>query len=88
MSPLDSHVTPCPDCRGPIVWATTAKGVPMPVDAEPAAAGNVLLSVDSQGVHAGVLATNQAAGARDRGQPLHQHHRLSCPYAHKWARRR
>ncbi|MEU5848960.1 hypothetical protein [Saccharopolyspora shandongensis] len=87
MSPLDSHITPCPDCDEPIVWATTAKGVSMPVDAEPVNGGNVLLSVGSRGVHAGVLGVNQAAGARDRGQPLYQHHRLSCPRAYRWARR-
>ncbi|MER5388353.1 hypothetical protein [Saccharopolyspora sp. NPDC002686] len=88
MSPLDSHITQCPDCRASIVWATTGKGHQMPLDAEPVPAGNVLLSADRKGVHAGVLGPNQAAGARDRDQPLYQHHRLSCPYAHKWARHR
>ncbi len=37
-----SHV--CVSCKAPVVWTVTEKGKPMPVDAEPAEHGTVLLS--------------------------------------------
>jgi hypothetical protein len=73
--------TPCPDCRAPIRWLTTQVGKRMPVDAEPSERGNVLLTGDV----AGVLNPGQAGAARAAGAPLYLHHRLSCPFASRWA---
>lgn len=33
----------CGSCDAPIIWASTVKGRPMPVDAEPDPDGNILL---------------------------------------------
>jgi hypothetical protein len=83
---LDHHQRPCNHCRGPILWAKTDGDRLMPVDAEPAADGNVLLTVERDHLRAGVLGANQAAGARDHGLALYRHHKLSCPHADRWCR--
>jgi hypothetical protein len=36
----------CKSCNAPIVWATTAAGKPMPMDATPAAVGFELIGID------------------------------------------
>lgn len=81
----------CDFCRQRIIWTvTSATGSSMPVDAEPADNGNVLLSSESHSSGrplSGVLGPAQAAGARAAGQQLRLHHRLSCPYAAQWSRR-
>lgn len=33
----------CKTCKAAVVWVTTAKGEPMPVDAEPVRGGNIRL---------------------------------------------
>jgi hypothetical protein len=38
-----------PTCALPIVWATTANGSPMPIDAEPNPAGNLAVWRDDTG---------------------------------------
>jgi len=81
---LDMQRRKCNHCHAPILWARTTGGRLMPIDADPHPDGNVL--VDDAGGHlvAGVLGANQAAGARDRGQLLHRHHKLTCPLASRW----
>lgn len=83
---LDTQRRPCNHCRAPILWARTTGDRLMPIDADPHPDGNVL--VDDAGGHlvAGVLSPNQAAGARDRGQLLYRHHKLTCPHADRWCR--
>jgi hypothetical protein len=54
----------------------------MPIDAEPVANGNIV--VDS--VRALEYGRSDVEAARERGMPLRQHHRLSCPNAAQWAR--
>jgi hypothetical protein len=81
---LDMQSRPCNHCHAPILWARTTAGRLMPVDAEPHAEGNVLLTSAGRHLVAGVLGANQAAGARDRGQRLHRHHKLTCPHASRW----
>jgi hypothetical protein len=82
---------PCDECGQPIIWAYTANGNPMPVDAKPSDNGNVLLDArhpDHRGrPAAGVLGAQAAAGARDRGQELRTHHRLTCTHPERWARK-
>lgn len=74
---------PCADCGEPILWLRTIHGRRMPVDARPnRKRGNV--AVDRR--RATVLGRDQAAAARASGRRLHTHHRVSCPYAHRWAR--
>lgn len=71
--------TTCTACGAPVVWATGADGIELPVSAEPNAIhGTVLLSVHSEQLHAGALRHNQAAGARDQGRPLHTTHLTEC----------
>jgi hypothetical protein len=83
---LDMQRRKCNHCHAPILWARTTGDRLMPIDADPHPDGNVL--VDDAGGHlvAGVLNPNQAAGARDRGQQLHRHHKLTCPHADRWCR--
>lgn len=76
---------PCPDCRQSIVWALTSKNKRMPVDAAPVADGNIHLELDGDTVKTTVLGKAKADLARDTGTVLHQHHRLTCAQAAKWA---
>lgn len=80
-------VRDCPDCHHGIVWARTRTGQWMPLDAEPTDHGNVALSPGRWPVCdvIGRKATRDAM--RAAGRLLYQHHRLSCPFAHRWARR-
>lgn len=76
-------------CAQPIIWTLTTSGRLMPVDADPTPAGNVLLDPSATGPHghpyAGVLGPAAAAAARQAGQPLRTHHRLSCTHPEQWA---
>lgn len=82
--------SPCDECGKPLIWAYTAKTV-MPVDAAPDPNGNVLLDAvhpDPKGrPYAGVLGPQAAAGARDNGQDLRTHHRLTCTHPERWTRK-
>jgi hypothetical protein len=82
----------CPDCRKPIMWARVGKDRDewMPLDAEPVPSGNVLAQPDPTAPRrliADVLGRPAARAAMVAdGWLLFQHHRLSCPFADKWAR--
>jgi hypothetical protein len=83
----------CSDCHKPILWARVGKNRDewMPLDAAPVDTGNVLAQPDPHAPRrliADVLGrpTARAAMAAD-GWLLFQHHRLSCPFADRWARR-
>ncbi|GAA1962081.1 hypothetical protein [Amycolatopsis minnesotensis] len=79
----------CATCGLPVLWATTPAGKAMPVNPEPAPErGNVLLSIRSGQLVAGVLRRGQAAGARDAGLPVHTSHFTDCPHADQHRRPR
>jgi hypothetical protein len=71
-------MTTCARCGAHIVWVTTAKNDrPMPLDAEPTPAGNVVLTVPDR------LAVVLSDADRDRaiaaGQTVWRPHFASCP---------
>ena len=72
--------TTCRSCGAVIVWATTVGGKHMPLDAEPAPAGNVYL--DEQRV-AHVL----RRGEQPTGETFTAHH-ATCPDGQAWKRAR
>jgi hypothetical protein len=74
----------CRSCPDLIIWTVTAAGKPMPVDAEPAAGGNLALTVDDKGVvRSRVVARHLTFGRRD----LRLSHFVKCKDAAKWRRR-
>jgi hypothetical protein len=90
---FELHRRECPDCHKEIMWAkTNASGRKewMPLDAEPIRSGNVLAypAPDRPRVLVcDVLGRGPRAGLMfDDGWPIFIHHRLSCPYADRWAR--
>ena len=66
----------CRSCRKQVIWATTVKGKPMPVDAEPSAAGNVLLQLVAGDV-AAIVTKAPVPGGR-------LSHFVTCPNAAEW----
>ncbi|MEV5688605.1 hypothetical protein AB0L68_36415 [Streptomyces sp. NPDC052164] len=51
MKPASHHIATCRSCRAPICWAlTTAHGKRQPVDAEPAADGNLAVMQGPDGL--------------------------------------
>lgn len=79
----------CPDCHKAIIWARTKNDQWMPLDGEPSDHGNVqlLALADTRWPYADVIGRPQSRTAlRAAGQKLYLHHRLSCPFADRWAR--
>ncbi len=69
----------CRTCQADVVWAVTAAGKRMPVDAEPVPEGNVaLVELDGGQVHATVLAEGEALLT---DEPLYLSHFVTCPDA-------
>lgn len=79
----------CRSCHGQIIWARTVNGRPMPVDAEPAANGNVILVAtqryQAQPPTAKVLGREEAA---EHAGALYVSHFASCPQRTAWRRQR
>lgn len=75
----------CEHCDGELLWARTRNDARMPVDRAPSDDGNVLITAAGGELHASVFGPRQAAGARAAGKRLHVHHKVTCPYAHRWA---
>lgn len=77
----------CRSCGAAIIWATTDRGVSMPVDRDPAAGGNVSLTPhaarDGQW-RAAVVAPRLAFGRTDLRMP----HHATCPQGRAWKRKR
>lgn len=69
----------CSSCGAPILWARTAKGKQMPIDAEPTADGNVLLHPG--GRLAVVNGPLEVLRLRAVGTALHLSHFVTCPNA-------
>lgn len=83
----------CRTCHAPIIWTTTDRGRPMPVDAQPARGGNVALrwAADAPpdarpdappAVLSSVVKPALAYGRTD----LHLSHFVKCPHADRWRR--
>lgn len=77
----------CKKCPTLIVWAISAKtGKPMPVDARPAANGNIRLTHGQTCWVAGVLAGAALVAARDAKEHLHLNHFATCVHALEFRR--
>lgn len=67
----------CKSCGAEIIWVRTGNGKAMPVDAEPSAAGSLVLEQDPQGRTAA-----HVAGLFDGSdQPRYVSHFVTCPDA-------
>lgn len=77
-APLSSLTTStCRACGAEIIWCKTRKARRIPVDAQPAAGGNVVIEV---GARATVLNKDDAADlASSPGVPLRWPHHATCP---------
>lgn len=70
----------CRSCGASILWCTTDGGKSMPVDAEPAAFGNVFVEPDASG--RGLLArVSSAPTLEDDDGPRYLSHHVTCPKA-------
>lgn len=67
----------CGSCQAPIVWVITARGRPLPLDADPHPKGNVWL--DKGHVTIG--------GNPPPGTTLWKSHFATCPEAGQWRRK-
>jgi hypothetical protein len=67
----------CKSCGAHVVWAKTASGKSMPVDATPNDAGNLVLDGDRVQVVKSI--------ADDR--PRHTSHFVTCPQSDRWRKR-
>ena len=82
---MSRRAATCRSCHAPIAWAVTANGKSMPVDAEPAEDGNVVLE-DGVVLRATVLGPLEVPAAHEAGQALHRAHHSTCPDAASWRR--
>lgn len=73
------------DCQAPIVWAITTNAKRMPVDAQPAAAGNIELRDAGGPVPVAATLTPRLAFGRT---DLRTSHFATCPSAPSFRRRR
>lgn len=81
----DYSTEPCRSCGKPVIWAVTTGAKDMPVDAVPAAGGNVQLERrHDQKPLARVLSVAQQFGKAGR---LRLSHFATCPHASGWRRR-
>jgi hypothetical protein len=74
---------PCKSCGRPIIFAITAKGRRMPLDADPVAGGNVLVTQEDEDLRAAVVDSASQPVTR----PLYRSHFVSCPNAARHRRR-
>lgn len=73
----DSPNARCRSCGAPVLWITTEKGKRMPVNAEPADGGNVIIDPTSGIGH---------YVPKQPGQLAHVSHFATCPESEKWRR--
>ena len=83
---MTRELTTCKSCHAPIFFAQTSKGEFMPIDAEPAENGNVLVTGPDTCPVAAVVNRGQASGLRAAGYPLYLPHFVTCPFADKYRR--
>ncbi len=75
---------PCKTCGAPLIFALTAKGRRMPLDPDPVAGGNLLLTQEATELRAAVVDSLSQPVAR----PLYRSHFAVCPGAATHRRRR
>jgi hypothetical protein len=86
---FSAHVRGCRSCGASIIWARTLHGKSMPVNAEPASGGNILLENRQGFVLATLYSAEMAAnllGPESRAS-LRQSHFATCPDAKGWRHR-
>ena len=71
----------CRSCQAPILWAKSASGSSVPLNADPVPAGNIALRSDGIAIY---LRKGEAPPA---GAPLHVSHFATCPNAGAHRRR-
>jgi hypothetical protein len=70
-------VSACRQCGAPLRWETTARnGKPIPLDADPTPAGNVVMDATGRAV---VLNDANRDAAVARGTTIYRAHFASCP---------
>lgn len=76
----------CKVCPAEIVYALTDKGKPIPLDAEPNDAGNVLVTYEGGRRRAKVLSPATARDYHGDRRQLYMPHHATCPnwQAKKW----
>lgn len=70
----------CRACKAPIIWARTERGKTMPLDALPAADGNIAIR-DGIAIVLGPTVLARLAETELEVRPLYRSHFASCPYA-------
>lgn len=76
----------CRSCDAEIVWATTAVGKAMPLDAIPNDAGNVEVTTDAQSGLLRVIAVHKEPPMFGEA-PVYMPHHGTCPNANEWRKR-
>ena len=85
----------CRSCKAKVVWALTEKGKRMPVDAEPAVGGTIVLEHTQQGkpplarVVSGEELSTMRRQEESRGEELRlfKSHFATCPDRGKWRKK-
>lgn len=84
------QIEACRSCNAGVIWAVTAGGKTMPVDAVPSEGGNVRLTpLPGGGATAAVISTAtiaaETSGLFPSGlPPLRTSHFVTCPNADEW----
>ena len=80
-------VSTCRSCHAPIRWGKTDNGKAIPLDAEPATEGNVILTT-AGAAHVLAGANLEAARHPTAGErpELYMPHHATCPHARGWRR--
>jgi hypothetical protein len=79
----------CRSCGAAIIWAITARGVRMPLDAEPnPVKGNQVIELDApEGIDGPqTWRTRQADTLLDANQTRYMPHHATCPQGRGWRR--
>ncbi len=82
----DYPTATCRSCPAQIIWAVTAKGKYMPVDAEPNPDGNVELLPPAPGMRAPQAIVHGQPQMMTEGA-IHMPHHATCPKADEWRKR-
>lgn len=91
MTTTEHHLpgaTRCASCCAEIVWATTTKDKPIPLEPASTPNGNLAVyQVDGGGLRAVIVQGPRRDAMRACGQPLYLSHFVSCPHADEWRTR-
>lgn len=91
MTTTEHHLpgaTRCASCRAEIVWATTTKDKPIPLEPASTPNGNLAVyQVDGGGLRAVIVQGPRRDAMRACGQPLYLPHQYACPGVEKGAPR-